>query len=67
MVDVGSAITGQGPSQPRGDTGVTLKTVKALFIKVRSLPEAIDNNDYKVFEMCRSCEQVAGPQTMEGA
>ena len=67
MVDVGSAITGQGPSQPRGDTGVTLKTVKALFIKVRSLPGANNNNDYKVCEMCRSCEQVAGPQTMEGA
>ena len=63
MADTGSAITVQGRTQARGDTGVTLKTVKPVFTKVRK----DSDNEYTVCQMCRACEQVSGPQTMEGA
>ena len=49
----------------RGETGDSVSLVKPLFVKVRDLPQS--PVDYKTYELCRSCERVSGPQSMEGA
>ena len=49
----------------RGKTGDSVSLVKPLFVKARDLPQS--PVDYKTYELCRSCESVSGPQSMEGA
>ena len=53
------AITVQG--NPRD----TLTAVRPVFLKVSDLPES--TKEFTVCEICRACEVVNGPQSMEGA
>ena len=63
----GSRAIGQGG--PAGSTTrETLNAVKPVFVKSRDLPSKLgSDNAYRVCEMCRACERVGGPQSMEGA
>ena len=63
----GSRAIGQGG--PAGSTTrETLNAVKPVFVKSRDLPSKLGSNHaYRVCEMCRACERVGGPQSMEGA
>ena len=53
------AITVQG--NPRD----TLTAVRPVFLKVSDLPES--TKEFTVCEICKTCEVVNGPQSMEGA
>ena len=62
---VNPAITGQGLPQGRGNPRDHLTAVRPVFLKVSDLPDG--RKEYTVCELCRACELINGPQSMEGA